>query len=130
LVEKIIDLRKKTNKNILIANALPFCAVNNMNTASSVCAGALFDDGHNRLVVDPRGFVKPHYFMDENLGDPLDIMSAWNHPFARKMRSMAFLPKECHNCRFAFKCRGGSRFEAKLLTGSYKSPDPLARLNC
>jgi len=129
LVEKIIDLRKKTGKQILIANALPFCVVDGMNKINTISSGALFDDGHNRLVVDPRGFVKPHYFMDKNLGDPLDIMSAWNHPFAKKMRNLRFLPKECNNCRFVFKCRGGSRFEAKLRTGSYSLPDPLAQLN-
>jgi len=126
LVNNIINLRKKTDKYILIANALPFCAISDPNKLNAVSAGALFDDGHNRLVVDPRGFVKPHYFMDKNIGDPLDILKAWNHPFMRKMRNLEFLPKECKKCEFRFKCCGGSRHEAKIFSGSYNGQDPLA----
>ena len=127
LVEKIIELRKKTQKAVFIANALPFCAVNNLNKINSVSKGGLFDDGHTRVVIDPRRFVKPHYFIEENIGDPLDIIGAWQHPFLKGIRNLKFLPKECHHCRFVYKCRGGSRFAAKLVFGQYQKRDPLAR---
>ncbi len=128
LVDKLIDLRKEIDKPVFIANAIPFCSIKDLNKINSVSKGALYDDGHNRLVIDPRGFVKPHYFLDKNLGSPLDILKAWNHPFMKKMRNLEFLPKECQNCSFAFKCRGGSRQAAKIINGDYKVLDPLAKI--
>lgn len=127
LVNKIIKLRKSSDKLISIANAIPFCAIDNPERPDKVSCGALYDDGHSRLVVDPRGYVKPHYFMDENVGGPLNILGAWSHSFMRKMRNLKFLPKECRECKYKFKCRGGSRYEAKLATGDYSALDPLAR---
>ncbi|OGF24982.1 hypothetical protein A2303_05295 [Candidatus Falkowbacteria bacterium RIFOXYB2_FULL_47_14] len=129
LIYGIIKIQKKTEKKIILANALPFCALNDLNKASSVSHGALFDDGHNRIVVDPRGFVKPHYFLDKNIGDPLDIISAWNSAFMKKMRNLEFLPPECRKCNYCFKCRGGSRFEAFSAVGKWDAPDPLADFN-
>jgi len=126
LVNKIIKLRKQTEKAASIANALPFCSLSNLNKLNAISSGALFDDGHSRLVIDPRGFVKPHYFLEKNIGQPADILSAWNHPFMKKMRNLKFLPQKCENCWFRFKCRGGSRFEAKLHKGKLDSLDPLA----
>jgi len=128
LAKKLIDLRKKTTKTVFIANALPFCAIKDLNKLNSVSKGALFDDGHTRLVIDPRGFVKPHYFMNENIGQPLDILSAWHHPFVKKMRDLEYLPNQCQKCPFVFKCRGGSRQIAKMVFGSYQAADPLAKL--
>ncbi|MBL7154918.1 MAG: radical SAM protein [Candidatus Portnoybacteria bacterium] len=126
LVEKLIDLRKKTAKPVFIANALPFCAMKDLNKLNSISKGGLYDDGHTRLVIDPRGFVKPHYFMDENIGNPLDILSAWQHPFVKKMRNLEYLPQQCQGCPFVFKCRGGSRQVAKIIYGDYQALDPLA----
>lgn len=127
LVNKIIVAKKRSEIAISIANALPFCAIDDLNKINSISSGALFDDGHNRLVVDPRGFVKPHYFLDRNIGNPLNILGAWNHRFMKQMRNLKYLPKECANCRFEFKCRGGSRHEAKIAFGDYRALDPLAR---
>ncbi|MFH0891599.1 MAG: radical SAM protein [Candidatus Falkowbacteria bacterium] len=129
LIYGIIKTREKTGKKITLANALPFCALKDPNKINSVSHGALFDDGHNRIVVDPRGFVKPHYFVDENIGDPLDILGAWNHLFMKKMRNLEFLPEECRECDFRFKCRGGSRFEAFYSAGKWDAPDPLMKRN-
>jgi len=127
LADKLIDLRKRSDKPVFIANAIPFCSIKDYNKLNSVSKGALYDDGHNRLVVDPRGFVKPHYFLNENLGQPIDILKAWNHDFVRKMRNLEFLPKQCQNCPFAFKCRGGSRQIAKMVYGDYSKLGPLAK---
>ena len=126
LVEKILKTQKKTNTILSVANAIPFCAVGNSEKINSISSGALYDDGHSRLVVDPRGFIKPHYFIDKNIGDPLDILGAWNHPFMKNMRNLKYLPKKCEKCNYKSKCRGGSRHEARAIFGSWKAPDPLA----
>jgi radical SAM protein with 4Fe4S-binding SPASM domain len=126
LVEKFSVLKKQDpGKEYIIANALPFCSVKNMNLIDSLSVGAIYDDGHSRFVIDPRGFAKPHYFIDENIGDPLDPIGCWNHPFMKKMRNLEFLPTVCKNCRFKLKCRGGSRFAAKMYYGKYDALDPL-----
>lgn len=125
LVEKISKWKKKTNKNIIIANAVPFCSSSDPYQANLVSCGALFDDGHNRLVVDSQGYVKPHYFLNKNIGSPLEIDIAWNHHFVKKIRSLDYLPKKCKQCRFLYKCRGGSRHFAKKANGSWFATDPL-----
>jgi len=129
LADKLIDLKKRTGKMVFIANALPFCAINDLNKMNSISKGAFFDDGHSRLVIDPRGFVKPDYFIDENLGSPLDILNAWHHPFVKKIRSLNYLPQKCQNCSFLYKCRGGSRQAAKMVYNNYWDLDPLGRLS-
>lgn len=110
LVEKIIKLKKKTGKSIMIANAIPFCSIKKPEKMNFISCGALFDDGHNRLVIDPRGFVKPHYYINKNIGSPLDILKAWNSGYMLRMRSLDFLKPKCKKCRFKYKCRGGSQF--------------------
>ena len=129
LAEKIIDLREKEDKPVSIANAIPFCAINDLNKMNSICKGGLPEEGHNRLVIDSRNFVKPYYFIDKNIGSPLNILKAWQHPFVKKMKNLDFLPKECQNCNFRFKCCGGSRYAAKLDSNNWKAPDPLANYN-
>ena len=128
LADKLIDLRKNSNRNIYIANAIPFCSIKDLNKLNAVSKGALYDDGHRRIVIDPRGFIKPHYFMDENVGQPTDILSAWQSDFMKKMRKLEFIPKECEACPFVFKCRGGSRQAAKMIFGGYDKLDPLANM--
>jgi radical SAM protein with 4Fe4S-binding SPASM domain len=127
LVENIDKARNKSDIYISIANSLPFCAIKEPSKLNLVSSGALYEDGHNRLVVDPRGFVKPHYFFEKNIGDYFDILKAWNNIFMKKMRNLEFLPVECRDCRFKYKCRGGSRFEAMMANeGVLKALDPLA----
>ncbi|MDO8261332.1 MAG: radical SAM protein [Candidatus Magasanikbacteria bacterium] len=106
LVDQILEKRKKTDKEIIIANSIPFCEIDEPQKLNLICRGALFDDGHSRLVIDPRGFVKPHYFVNKNIGEPEDIMTAWNHEYMRALRNLEFLPEKCQECRFKFKCRG------------------------
>lgn len=127
LVEKLLYLRRKTGKVVFVSNALPFCAISDSNKVNSVCRGILQEGGYSRLVIDPRGFVKPDYGLEENLGHPLDILFAWQHPFVKKMRNFGYLPQQCRDCPFVFKCRGGSRPAAKVVFGDYQALDPLAR---
>ena len=123
LADKLINLRKD-GRFIFIANAIPFCSIKDLNKLNIVSKGALYDEGHRRLVLDPRGFIKPHYFLNENLGN--DLIKAWRSDFAQKMRGLNLIPDQCEACPFVFKCCGGSRQAAKIYFGEYDQPDPLA----
>lgn len=128
LISKIIAFNKRSGyRQCVIANALPFCAIKNSVLLASLSYGAIFNDGYLRLVIDPRGFVKPDYYSDKNIGDPLDLMLCWNHPFMKKMRNLEFLPENCQGCLFAPHCRGGSRSIAEMIYGNWVAPDPMAK---
>jgi radical SAM protein with 4Fe4S-binding SPASM domain len=124
LVDKLLKFQKQTGRIFNIVNAVPFC-VYEPEKVNKVSNGALSVDGHIRFVIDPRGFAKPDYYIDKNIGSPLNIKKCWDHPFMKKMRSLGFAPKECRNCKYLKKCRGGSRFAAKMVFGRFDAPDPL-----
>ena len=124
LVDKLLKFKKQTGRIFNIVNAVPFCAYDKKKV-DEVSNGALSVDGHIRYAIDPRGFAKSDYYIDNNIGNPLDIKTCWNHPFMKKMRNLGFVPKECSKCKFIEKCRGGSRFAAKMAFGSFSAKDPL-----
>ena len=124
LVDKLIKFQKATGRIFNIVNAVPFCAYD-PEKVNKVSNGALSVDGHIRYVIDPRGFAKPDYYINKNIGDPLDIRSCWNNVFMKKMRNLKYIPKECKNCKYVEKCRGGSRFSAKFTFNSFSAKDPL-----
>lgn len=132
-IEKVVDhilaIRKRTVIKLSIANAIPFCALSNLNLLNSVSNGATFEDGHSRMVVDPRGHVKPHYFIEENIGNIDDLLGAWKSEYMRKMRGLECIPVECNGCRFRYKCRGGSRHEALMKFNKINAKDPLANFD-
>jgi len=125
LVDKLIKFSQKAGRTFNIVNGIPFCAYNK-EKVNSVSRGALPIDGHIRHAIDPRGYAKPDYYIDKNIGHPLDILGCWNHPFMKKMRNLEYVPKECKNCQYIEKCRGGSRFAAKIAFNSFKAKDPLS----
>lgn len=104
----------------LIANPVPLCLVPEGERKNLL--GAAFDDGHTRLVLDPRGFFKPSYYIEANLGK--DLARAWRSPALKKINSPARLTPACLACDYLLKCLGGSRAAAKKARGSYTSPDP------
>lgn len=124
VINKLALLSYQLGAIIPIANAIPFCLYDKL-TMSKICRGALSDDGHSRIIVDPRGFAKPSYYINENIGDPRDILSCWNHPFMQKMRNLEMIPQECKGCEYLEECRGGSRYKARAAFGTYESRDPL-----
>lgn len=128
LVEKLLKFQKQTGRIFNIVNAVPFCAYD-PGKVNKVSNGALSVDGHIRYVIDPRGFAKPDYYIDKNIGSPLNVKKCWNHPFMKKMRNLKFVPKECHSCKYIQKCRGGSRFSAKIVFGRYNAKDSLILKN-
>jgi MoaA/NifB/PqqE/SkfB family radical SAM enzyme len=106
-----------------IANAFPFCRA--PLARRTALRGAQFDDGHSRIVLDARGYFKPSYFIDENLGE--DLLCALRHPLMRRLRSYGDLKGPCQGCRYLRWCLGGSRFMAHARHGDYLAPDPLLR---
>jgi radical SAM protein with 4Fe4S-binding SPASM domain len=125
LVNKLIKFSQIAGRTFNIVNGIPFCAYDKKKI-NSISRGALPVDGHIRYAIDPRGYAKPDYYIDKNIGDPLDIKGCWNHPFMKRMRNLKYVPRECKNCEFVEKCRGGSRFAAKVAYHSFKAKDPLA----
>jgi len=115
---------RKSGINTYIANAVPFCVTNKRIYKPSM-RGAQFDDGHSRLVFDCRGFFKPSYFIDVNLGN--SIKKAWSNTFIKKINSLEYLPSECHCCPYMRWCLGGSRYMAKENFGDYFACDPLMK---
>jgi len=118
LVNKLIKLDCKYP----IANAFPFCSYDKQ-LSSLVSLGAKYDDGHSRIVFDPRGYFKPSYFLDINLGT--NLKQSWNHEFMKDLRSQKLLPEYCKTCDYKNKCLGGSRYLAKSNYNSYNTIDPL-----
>jgi radical SAM protein with 4Fe4S-binding SPASM domain len=41
------------------------------------------------------------------------------------MLNNGFLPKDCEDCKYKEKCRGGSRMDANIYNKSYSAFDPL-----
>jgi len=113
---------KRLGVNTQLANAFPACLLAQERMRNSVLMGALADEGHSRLIFDSRGFFKPSYFIQKDLGT--DIIRAWRHPFLKRLRSLAYLPAACRRCRELAWCQGGSRFWARQACGDYFRRDP------
>lgn len=116
----MIDALKPGAPRTLIANPVPLCLV--PETERKNLLGAAFDDGHTRLVLDPRGFFKPSYYIEADLGR--DLARAWRSGALKKINSPGRLPAACRACDYLLKCLGGSRAAAEKARGSYNSPDP------
>ena len=105
---------------VVIANPVPLCLVPAAERKHFL--GSAFDDGHTRVVHDPRGFFKPSYYIEEDLGQTLK--KAWGSPALKKINAPGRLPPRCRKCAHFLKCLGGSRFLAKEAGGGYLAADP------
>lgn len=117
----MLDRARLGDMELKIANPVPLCLFS-ARRRNTRFFGASFDDGHTRLVLDARGFVKPSYCMDVNLGR--NVAAAWNSSFMRRLRDNASLPASCRACAEVGKCMGASRFAAYAVSGDYFAPDP------
>ena len=127
MLEELLSVSVLSKRVVNIANAIPFCAAD-PELLEMLSSGGIYDDGHSRIVIDPNGLARPSYFINENIGDPLDILSCWNHPFMKKMRNLEFVPSECHDCKYVGKCKGGSRYNGLLNEGHYRGRDSLMNI--
>lgn len=129
LVEKILFYHSK-NIPIRIEQGISFCSYD-PRKVSQVAVGAGGCGPYSILAIDPMGKIKPCYSIDKKLGEATkdSIMKCWEHEFCEKMRSFdpEVFPKTCIKCRYLQACKGGCRFAAKLVNGSFNAMDPLAR---
>lgn len=130
LVEKLLKISEQENKSYKIANAIPFCSYD-PEKVRKVALGSFADDGHIRFVINTSGYARPMYYLNENIGNILqsDIVIMWNNKFMKRMRKLCFVPEACKRCQYLRVCKGGSRSVSKIVTGSYKGLDYLARPN-
>lgn len=124
ILDQLLSYSVRMGSLVKIANAIPFCLADR-EKMSLLSLGAIADDGHSRFVIDPRGHSKPSYFINVNIGRPEDIQSCWNHPFMKDMRQLKMIPERCRKCEYVLSCKGGSRYKAWVVNGSYKARDPL-----
>ena len=114
--------KRMNSCDIYIANALPFCITKNKRQFH-LMRGAQYDDGNLRLVLDVKGYLKPSYSLDINLGT--SIKEAQRHPLMQKMRSGKYLSSYCKQCAYLRWCRGGSRYLAGEYFHDYFQSDPI-----
>jgi len=128
LVEKVWAIKESGKTDCGFGYSFPFCAVQDPERIAGLTKGAqprIGSSRYYRFAVDPRGFAKPNYFTDIDIGDPLDPLACWRHPFMRELRTSGFLPEECADCRYKDRCGGGYRYMAKKVYGDFRAPDPL-----
>ena len=111
-----------TKPQVLFANPAPLCLF--PARQAPLFLGARFDDGHTRLVLDPRGFYKPSYYIQKDLGR--DLMAAWNSPWLKKLDKAGYA-QGCRACVFRLRCLGGSRFLAGADGARRGGRDPWLR---
>ncbi|MDE2027123.1 MAG: radical SAM protein [Candidatus Omnitrophica bacterium] len=109
--------------NAFVSNPTPLCVAGDLQIGKKVFLGARLDEGHLRLVRSARGFFKPNYFLETNLGR--SIREAWEHPFLKELSGTGYLPELCRRCPVLDTCRGGSRSMALRAHGTPLAADPL-----
>ena len=114
---------RQENINVFISNPIPLCIAGDLRIGKEVFLGAELDEGHLRIVRSAKGFFKPNYFLETNLGNVLQ--AAWDHPFMRELSRTDYLPDLCQRCPVLDTCRGGSRSTALRAHGTALAADPL-----
>jgi radical SAM protein with 4Fe4S-binding SPASM domain len=109
--------------NAFVSNPIPLCVTGNLKIGKEVFLGAKLDEGHLRIVRSAKGYFKPNYFIETNLGNT--IQSAWEHPFLNDLNRTDYLPNLCQRCPVLETCRGGSRSMALRTHGTALAADPL-----
>lgn len=121
---RLLDFMSKLRTHGIKANAgnaVPFCITADSAKRLLLCSNGI-TEGYSRIVYDVRGFYKPAYTMDVNIGNTLK--KALAHPFLKKLKSLRYLPQKCRNCLYIKDCLGGSRYLAREFKGSYFAADP------
>ena len=114
---------RKENINVFISNPIPLCLTGDLRVGKEAFLGAQLDEGHLRIVRSAKGYFKPNYFLETNLGNTLK--AAWEHPFLNELNRTDYLPDPCQRCPVLKTCRGGSRSMALRAHQTVFAPDPL-----
>ena len=122
LAVEIMKARRE-NINVFVSNPIPLCIAGDLRIGKKTFLGAKLDEGHLRIVRSAKGFFKPSYFLETNLGNT--IQTAWEHPFLNKLNRTDYLPDLCQRCPVLDTCRGGSRSMALRIHRTALAADPL-----
>ena len=122
LTLQIMKARQK-NINAFVSNPIPLCITGDLRIGKEAFLGAELDEGHSRIVRSAKGFFKPNYFLETNLGN--SIQTAWDHPFMHELNRTDYLPNLCQHCPVLGTCRCGSRSMALRAHQTVLAPDPL-----
>ena len=120
-IDKIYEYNSRSLK-LSIANAVPFCMGENIKKIISCIQEGYHCNGYSQLVWDARGYFKPTYFININLGNTL--RRALVHSYMQKLKDNLAI-SFCKGCVLFEACLGGSRYWAKKRYKNYFAPDPL-----
>ncbi|HOL62844.1 MAG TPA: radical SAM protein [Elusimicrobiales bacterium] len=115
--------KSKSGYKICIANPIPFCAFR--PEERNFLLGGVFDDGYTRIIMDSKGYFKPSYYININLGT--EISESWDNNLLKSITWERKMSERCDRCLWFLKCLGGSRYASYEKYGSYKSEDPLIK---
>ncbi len=107
IYEKVTSYNKKYDLNIKIANALPFCAIE--EDLASISKGGIFDSGYSRIVIDCNGHYKTDYYSNDLLRsiNEHSILDIWNSKEMEDIRNYRRVNNKCKECYYLEKCKGG-----------------------
>jgi len=130
-IAKIYKLNKRYNTDFKIVDSVPFCATKNIEIASQVIDWELSENHNVKTIITTDWYIQIMSAFDTNLGSVLenDLLEVWQWDYVTKMLNNWFLPKECKDCLYKEKCRGGSRMDGNIYNGSYSAWDPLGDIN-
>jgi radical SAM protein with 4Fe4S-binding SPASM domain len=75
--------------------------------------------------MDSKGYFKPSYYININLGT--EISESWDNNLLKSITWERKMSERCDRCLWFLKCLGGSRYASYEKYGSYKSEDPLIK---
>ncbi|UFX83294.1 radical SAM/SPASM domain-containing protein [Candidatus Absconditicoccus praedator] len=129
-IRKLYNLNKKYNVDYKIVDAVPFCVTRKTDLAEKVIEGELADNHNVKFIITNEGGFQLMSGFDTVVGSVFEesISELLSKEFTQKMLNNGFLPNECLDCVYKNHCKGGSRMEAHIATGSYADFDPLGKI--
>lgn len=130
-IAKLYKLNKKYNTNFKIVDSVPFCVTKNIEIASQVIDWELSENHNVKTIITTDWNIQIMSAFDTNLWSIFenDLLKVWQWDYVTKMLNNGFLPKDCEDCKYKEKCRGGSRMDANIYNKSYSAFDPLWNIN-
>ncbi|MDD3302440.1 MAG: radical SAM protein [Candidatus Gracilibacteria bacterium] len=130
-INKIYKLNNKFGFNYKIVDPVPFCVTSDLEKSSKVIDGVLSDSHDVKTIITTDGYIQLMSAYDNNFWhiNKDKIKDVFNSDFTKKMLNDGFLPKECKDCLYKDKCKGGSRMDANITYGSYDLLDPLSDIS-
>jgi len=132
-IEKLLEFKNKSKKEIYIGNPFPFCAYFPEKVRKVVeykCN--LFNDSlPSDFTIDFEGYLRPCSIINYRILDFIKFdkkeFREGNKLFNLFRKSLyKTLPDICRSCRYFDKCHSGCRAISEILYGDFSHLDPLA----